>query len=1119
MDKILEAVVTSSYPASVKQGLVRRVLEAARQPLEREQCLALLTLGARLYVGGTEELPRRVGCQLLHVAGRHHPEVFAEFFNARRVLRLLQSGAGPPGARALACVQLGLQLLPEGPAADEVFALLRREVLRTVCERPGPASCAQVARLLARHPRCVPDGPHRLLFCQQLVRCLGRFRCPAEGEEGAVEFLEQAQQVSGLLAQLWRAQPAAILPCLKELFAVISCTEEEPPSSALASVVQHLPLELMDGVVRNLSNDDSVTDSQMLTAISRMIDWVSWPLGKNIDKWIIALLKGLAAVKKFSILIEVSLAKIEKVFSKLLYPIVRGAALSVLKYMLLTFQHSHEAFHLLLPHIPPMVASLLKEDSNSGTSCLEQLAELVHCMVFRFPGFPDLYEPVMEAIKDLHVPNEDRIKQLLGQDAWTSQKSELAGFYPRLVAKSDTGKIGLINLGNTCYVNSILQALFMASDFRHCVLRLTENNSQPLMTKLQWLFAFLEHSQRPAISPENFLSASWTPWFSPGTQQDCSEYLKYLLDRLHEEEKTGARICQKLKQSTLPSPPEEPPSPSSTSVEKMFGGKIVTRIRCLRCLHVSSREEAFTDLSLAFPPAERCRRRRLGSVMLPTEEVRARDLPPQPRFQIPSQEGPRRQRKHCITGDAPPTILDIASLGSPGPVGQSSQEEQVEREEEPAEEEEKEVGKEEEDEERMREKEEEKEKQVEKEEEKEKQVEKEEEKEKQVEKEEEKVQKEEEKVEKEEEKVKEKEKVEKEEEKVEKEEEKVEKEEEKVEKEEEKVEKEEEKVEKEEEKAVKEEEKAEKEEEDVVKEEEEVEKEKAENEKEKDEDSQGLSTHRDAAPSGEQVCGPEGSRSVLDLVNYFLSPERLTAENRYYCDSCASLQDAEKAVELSQGPRYLILTLLRFSFDLRTMRRRKILDDVSIPLLLRLPLAGGQGQAYDLCSVVVHSGVSSESGHYYCYAREGAARPPPSLGTADRPEPENQWYLFNDTRVSFSSFESVSNVTSFFPKDTAYVLFYRQRPGEGPEAEPGSPRVRAEPTLHKDLMEAISKDNILYLQEQEKEARSRTAYISALPASPHWGRGFDEDKDEDEGSPGGCNPAGGNGGDFHRLVF
>ena len=183
-------------------------------------------------------------------------------------------------------------------------------------------------------------------------------------------------------------------------------------------------------------------------------------------------------------------------------------------------------------------------------------------------------------------------------------------------------------------------------------------------------------------------------------------------------------------------------------------------------------------------------------------------------------------------------------------------------------------------------------------------------------------------------------------------------------------------------------------------------------------------------------------------------------------------------VELSQGPRYLILTLLRFSFDLRTMRRRKILDDVSVPLLLRLPLAGGRGQAYDLCSVVVHSGLSSESGHYYCYAREGAARPALAPGAAERPEPDNQWYLFNDTRVSFSSFESVSNVTSFFPKDTAYVLFYRQRPEAGSEAEPGSPRTRAEPTLHKDLMEAISKDNILFLQV------SRPPWASSSP--PAW---------------------------------
>lgn len=46
---------------------------------------------------------------------------------------------------------------------------------------------------------------------------------------------------------------------------------------------------------------------------SRMIDWLSWPLAQHVDTWVIALLKGLAAVQKFTILIDVTLLKIELV--------------------------------------------------------------------------------------------------------------------------------------------------------------------------------------------------------------------------------------------------------------------------------------------------------------------------------------------------------------------------------------------------------------------------------------------------------------------------------------------------------------------------------------------------------------------------------------------------------------------------------------------------------------------------------------------------------------------------------------------------------------------------------------------------------------------------------------
>lgn len=44
-----------------------------------------------------------------------------------------------------------------------------------------------------------------------------------------------------------------------------------------------------------------------------MIDWLSWPLAQHVDTWVIALLKGLSAVQKFTILIDVTLLKIELV--------------------------------------------------------------------------------------------------------------------------------------------------------------------------------------------------------------------------------------------------------------------------------------------------------------------------------------------------------------------------------------------------------------------------------------------------------------------------------------------------------------------------------------------------------------------------------------------------------------------------------------------------------------------------------------------------------------------------------------------------------------------------------------------------------------------------------------
>lgn len=317
------------------------------------------------------------------------------------------------------------------------------------------------------------------------------------------------------------------------------------------------------------------------------------------------------------------------------------------------------------------------------------------------------------------------------------------------------------------------------------------------------------------------------------------------------------------------------------------------------------------------------------------------------------------------------------------------------------------------------------------------------------------------------------------------------------------------------------------------------------------------------APPGNVHLVPvtdEPPLSVPDLVNYFLAPEILDEENAYFCEKCSSLQRAERTMKVVSAPEYLILTLLRFSYDAKCHVRRKILENVTIPPLMRLPVyarsmptrssssassplqvdspessenlakklkpsqkdeeeeekgridgteVSNRGREmpvesvhYVLSSVVMHSGVSSESGHYYSYGRnvngaDGTQHPAShftfkgDLGNGQTEcslsscsalsvSPEQgdtqpngsqearDWLLFNDSRVTFSSFRSVQNITNRFPKDTAYVLMYRKQelPGQNTNGGPvaNSMTLSAEPPLQKELLDAIIKDNKLYLQ-------------------------------------------------------
>ncbi|OHT10172.1 hypothetical protein TRFO_20642 [Tritrichomonas foetus] len=157
----------------------------------------------------------------------------------------------------------------------------------------------------------------------------------------------------------------------------------------------------------------------------------------------------------------------------------------------------------------------------------------------------------------------------------THKKVEDSSLY-----KVPTTYAGLVNQGATCYMNSMLQALFHLPAFRRVVYGMpttgAEDPEKSIPLNLQRLFCELQTSKDP-VSTEP-LTKSFG-WGSEDTvmQHDVEEFARVLIDNLDIKMKGTEQ---------------------ENSISDLFKGKMRHAIRCKNVDFTSYREEDFLDLSI-----------------------------------------------------------------------------------------------------------------------------------------------------------------------------------------------------------------------------------------------------------------------------------------------------------------------------------------------------------------------------------------------------------------------------------------------------------------------------------------------------------------------------------------
>ncbi|KAJ2554877.1 hypothetical protein EV175_002443, partial [Coemansia sp. RSA 1933] len=148
----------------------------------------------------------------------------------------------------------------------------------------------------------------------------------------------------------------------------------------------------------------------------------------------------------------------------------------------------------------------------------------------------------------------------------------------------------------------------------------------------------------------------------------------------------------------------------------------------------------------------------------------------------------------------------------------------------------------------------------------------------------------------------------------------------------------------------------------------------------------------------------QAGSNIAKALRSFVRPETLTKDNRYKCEKCAKLVEATKQMTVYRLPRILTLQLKRFSAF-----GGKISRYVEFPLTLDMKSYASKNSmekgtcVYGLYAVLVHSGGTARSGHYYCFVKSSAG----------------VWYELNDSMV-----HQVSERTVL--RQSAYLLFYER---------------------------------------------------------------------------------------------
>ena len=136
--------------------------------------------------------------------------------------------------------------------------------------------------------------------------------------------------------------------------------------------------------------------------------------------------------------------------------------------------------------------------------------------------------------------------------------------------------------------------------------------------------------------------------------------------------------------------------------------------------------------------------------------------------------------------------------------------------------------------------------------------------------------------------------------------------------------------------------------------------------------------------------------NIKDSLKNYFKMEKMTGDNKINCEECNTKRVCHKQLKIKNLPNILFISLKRFDYDYRIMKKFKLNNYFEFPFKLDMSEylinsnnndnnennTNENNNLYELTGITIHYGVS-DYGHYYDIIKAE----------------NNKWYIFNDTNI------------------------------------------------------------------------------------------------------------------------